>query len=256
MSMEQQEMSAAQFGANAGYYLASEVHAKGDDLGRLSAAVRERGCGRVLDLGCGAGHAAFALARGGAGRVVAYDPSSAMLAVAAAEAAKRGHDAIETRVGAAEHLPFESGTFDLVVTRYSAHHWADVPRALEECARVTAAGGRLIVIDVVAPETPLLDTSLQVIEFLRDASHVRDYRISEWRAMQAAAGFVEPALHGWKIAMDFPSWIARIGTPPARVAALRAVFADLPREARDYFEVDAGLSFAIDVAWMEAVIEK
>ena len=250
--MEQQQISAAQFGANAGYYLASAVHAKGEDLERLSIVVRQGAGGRVLDLGCGAGHAAFSLARGGATRVVAYDPSSAMLAVVAGEAARRGHGAIETRAGSAEHLPFESGTFDLVVTRYSAHHWADVPRALAECARVSAPGGRLIVIDVVAPETPLLDTSLQVIEFLRDASHVRDYRISEWRAMQTAAGFAEPAVHGWKIAMDFPAWIARIGTPPARVAALRAVFADLPREERDYFRIDPEFSFAIDVAWMEA----
>jgi hypothetical protein len=45
---------------------------------------------------------------------------------------------------------------------------------------------------------------------------------------------------------------ARSGTPPARVAALRTVFADLPREVRDYFQVDPELSFAIDVAWMEA----
>ena len=48
-------------------------------------------------------------------------------------------------------------------------------------------GGRLVVIDVVAPEIPLFDTTLQVIEFLRDASHVRDYRVSEWIAMQKAA---------------------------------------------------------------------
>jgi SAM-dependent methyltransferase len=249
---EQQQISAAQFGANAGYYLTSAVHAKGDDLERLSAIVREGTFGSVLDLGCGAGHAAFAVARGGAARIVAYDPSSAMLAVVAGEARKRGHGAIETRVGAAEQLPFDSGIFDLVITRYSAHHWADVPRALAECARITAPGGRLIVIDVVAPETPLLDTSLQVIEFLRDASHVRDYRLSEWRAMQTAAGFAERAVHEWKIAMHFPAWIARIGTSPERVAALRAVFADLPREVRDYFQVDAGLSFAIDVAWLEA----
>ncbi len=33
---------------------------------------------------------------------------------------------------------------------------------------------------------------------------------------------------------------------------MRTVFADLPREVRDYFQVDPELSFAIDVAWMEA----
>jgi ubiquinone/menaquinone biosynthesis C-methylase UbiE len=175
-----------------------------------------------------------------------------MLQVVAEEARRRGHAAIETVVGAAEHLPFESGAFDLVVTRYSAHHWANVPRALTECARVMAPGGRLIVIDVVAPEVPLLDTSLQVIEFLRDASHVRNYRISEWRAMQEDAGFAEASLRTWKTAIEFTSWVARIGTPPARVAALRTVFPALPREARDYFQVTEGLSFEFDTAWLAA----
>lgn len=183
---------------------------------------------------------------------VAYDLSSEMLGVVAQEALRRGHDAIQTRVGAAETLPFERGSFDLVVTRYSAHHWANVPRALEECARVTAAGGRLIVIDVVAPEAPLLDTSLQVIEFLRDASHVRDYRISEWRDMHRAAGFAETSVRSWKTPINFPAWLARIGTPPARVAALQTVFPTLPREAQDYFKISDDFSFQCDTAWIES----
>jgi len=250
--MDQQALSAKQFGARATNYLTSTVHATGADLERLKALATEQQPTRVLDLGCGAGHASFALAAGGARQVVAYDPSPDMLAVVAQEAAKRGLAGIETRAGAAEVLPFENDSFDLVVTRYSAHHWANVPHALAECARVTKPGGRLVVIDMIAPETPLFDTSLQVVEFLRDASHVRDYRASEWRAMQRAAGFSEPAVTSWKLTMEFKSWIERIGTPPARVAALRAVFAELPREARDYFQVGPDLSFVTDSAWIEA----
>jgi SAM-dependent methyltransferase len=244
-------MSVRQFGASAANYLSSPVHATGADLERLTAIGAEQQPVRVLDLGCGAGHASFALARGGVRRITAYDPSSEMLAVVAHEAAARGYEAIETCAGAAEALPFERGTFDLVVTRYSAHHWASVPRALEECARVTVPGGRLIVIDVIAPERPLFDTSLQVIEFLRDASHVRDYRVSEWAAMQRCAGFCEPTVTRWKLPTEFNSWIARIGTPPARVAALHAVFADLSGEAVEYFQVGPEFSFVIDSAWME-----
>jgi SAM-dependent methyltransferase len=251
--VDQQELSARQFGSSAASYLASPVHATGADLERLSAVAGERRAARVLDLGCGAGHASFAVARGGARRVTAYDPSPDMLAVVAREAAKRGHDAIETMVGAAEALPFADDSFDLVVTRYSAHHWTGVPRALAECARVMAPGGRLIVIDVTAPESPLLDTSLQVIEFLRDASHVRDYRVSEWVAMQHAAGFSEPAVASWKLPMEFSSWVARIGTSPARVAALQAVMPELPGEVRDYFRIDSRLSFTIDSTWLEAL---
>jgi SAM-dependent methyltransferase len=250
--VDQQALSAQQFGSNAAFYLASPVHASGADLERLSAVARQGPIARALDLGCGAGHASFALARGGVRRLTAYDPSTAMLAVVAREAAARGHDAIETQAGAAEALPFASGAFDLVVTRYSAHHWASVPQALAECARVLVSGGRLIAIDVIAPEAPLLDTCLQVLEFLRDGSHVRDYRVLEWGAMLRAAGFTVPAVDRWKISMEFKSWVARIGTPPGRVAALQYVFAELPAEARDYFRVTAEYGFEIDTAWIDA----
>jgi SAM-dependent methyltransferase len=251
--MDQQDLSVRQFGISAANYLTSSVHATGADLERLTALAGQTQPARALDLGCGAGHASFAMALGGARRITAYDPSSDMLAVVAQEAAARGHGAVETCAGAAEVLPFENNTFDLVVTRYSAHHWASVPRALAECARVTAPRGRLVVIDVIAPEMPLFDTALQVIEFLRDASHVRDYRVSEWVAMQREAGFCEPTVVSWKLPLDFKSWIARIGTPPARVAALQAVFADLPREVLEYFQIGPDLSFATDSAWLEAL---
>jgi len=249
--MDQQQLSASQFGSKAGNYLTSAVHATGADLERLATLAGQQRPARALDLGCGAGHASFALARGGAQRITAYDPAADMLAVVTKEAAARGHAAIKTHAGAAEVLPFEDHTFELVVTRYSAHHWASVPRALGECERVLVPGGRLVVIDVIAPETPLLDTCLQVIEFLRDASHVRDYRISEWTAMQRLAGFAPPAVSRWQLPQEFQPWVERIGTPLERVAALKAVFAQLPSEVRDYFQIGPELSFVIDSAWLE-----
>jgi SAM-dependent methyltransferase len=176
------------------------------------------------------------MARGGAHRVTAYDPSAQMLAVVAREAAARGHVTVDTRTGSAESLPFADASFEFVVTRYSAHHWAQVPRALAECARVLKPGGRMLVIDVIAPEDPMLDTPLQVIEFLRDSSHVRNYRVSEWGGLLQAAGFQSPSFDCWKLPLEFRTWVARIGTSATRIAALEAVFADLSDEARRYLE--------------------
>src|ERR1700675_3243117 len=121
--MDQRNLAARQFGDTAANYLNSSVHAKGADLDRLEALARRLRPARALDLGCGAGHAAFALARGGVPSLIAYDVSEPMLAVVERESNARGHSAIETRRGAAEQLPFEDASVDLIVTRYSAHHW-------------------------------------------------------------------------------------------------------------------------------------
>ncbi len=260
--MDQHELAARQFGSMAEQYLTSSVHATGDDLDRLTALVRglavrtpfTRGSAgsSVLDLGCGAGHASFALARGGAGRIVAYDLAAQMLDVVSAEARKRNHGQIETCSGPAERLAFDEASFDAVVTRYSAHHWLDVHRAVGEMARVLKPGGTLVIIDVLAPESPLMDTILQTVEILRDRSHVRNYRESEWRQMLETANFSTPEVIRWKLPMEFAGWTARIGTSESRIAALKIVFDELPSEAREYFAVAHDRSFAIDAGWFAA----
>lgn len=103
-------------------------------------------------MGCGAGHASFVAAQH-VKQVVAYDLSSQMLEVVAKAAKDRGLDNIATRQGYAESLPFEDNVFDVVISRYSAHHWHDVGRALREVNRVLKPGGVLIVMDVMSPAT-------------------------------------------------------------------------------------------------------
>ncbi|MDB6000139.1 MAG: Methyltransferase type 11, partial [Rhizobacter sp.] len=174
-----------------------------------------------------------------------------MLAVVDAEAQRRGLPSLQTRQGPAETLPFADASFDLVATRFSAHHWSDVPAAMREVRRVLKAGGTLVVIDGFAPESPLLDTVLQTVEILRDASHVRDYRLSEWRAMLAAAGFADPASDTWTLTMDFPVWIARMRTPQLRADAVRDVLARAPEEARQHFQIQPDGCFNLDVAWLQ-----
>jgi ubiquinone/menaquinone biosynthesis C-methylase UbiE len=240
-----------QFGPVAAAYLTSAVHASGEDLAETARRFAGRRNDRVLDLGCGAGHLAFAIAPQVAA-VVAYDLSRDMLGVVAASAAGRGMANIETRQGAAEALPFGDASFDAVCTRFSAHHWADVPKALAEVRRVLKPGGPLIVIDIVSPGTPLLDTHLQTVEVLRDTSHVRDYSVAEWRGMLSAAGFVPGAERRWKLRMDFATWTARMRTPPDRAAVIRGLLQGAAGEVRRHFAVEADGSFQIESAMLEA----
>src|SRR4051794_36730086 len=79
----------SQFGAVADAYATSAYHAAGADLAALVQAASLLGSERVLDLGCGAGHAALALAPGAA-HVTAVDVTPDMVATAARLARARG----------------------------------------------------------------------------------------------------------------------------------------------------------------------
>jgi len=251
--MKQQALAAKRFGAVAQAYLTSVCHATGTDLERLTALAQALGQPVALDLGCGAGHAAYALAQGGA-QVTACDLSAEMLAVVREEALRRGLATLQTRQGAAERLLFADASLDLVVTRYSAHHWSYVPAALREMRRVLKPGGTLVVIDVIAPEAPVADTLLQTVELLRDPSHVRDYRVTEWSAMLEAAGFAAPAADVWDLPLEFTSWVERMGTAELRVRAVRDVLAKASEEARRHFQLGEDGSFRLDAAWLETTL--
>ena len=237
-----------QFGPRAAAYLLSTVHAGGDDLAALAALVRERPGGAVLDLGCGGGHVAYAAATAG-GRVTACDVSRDMLAVVAAEAGRRGL-AIETVRGAAEALPFPDAAFDVVLSRFSAHHWADFDAGIREAARVLRPGGVAGFVDVVSPAPGALDTHLQTVELLRDVSHVRDRALGEWLAACAGVGLVARRVETSRLRMEFAGWIERIGTPPDLARAIRAVQEAAPETARRHFEIEPDGSFTVDSATM------
>jgi ubiquinone/menaquinone biosynthesis C-methylase UbiE len=103
---------------------------------------------------------------------------------------------IATRQGYAESLPFDDSTFDVVISRYSAHHWHDVGQALREVKRVLKPGGIAIFMDVTSPGHPVKDIWLQTVEALRDTSHVRNYSSGEWLSLFNDAGLddAEPAM--------------------------------------------------------------
>lgn len=254
--MEHQGSVIRQFGAQAQAYLSSSVHAQGRDLDQLAElAARVASGGAALDLGCGAGHASFAMAPHVA-EVVAYDLSREMLDVVMQAAATRGFPAIRAQQGSVEKLPFADASFALVASRYSAHHWTDPAAALREAARVLVPGGTLCVIDVVGPQGPhaaLLDSHLQAVELLRDTSHVRDRSRAEWRGLLRDAGFAVQDEQDWRLDIEFDRWLARMRTPPVLEAAIRQLLSQAPDEVLAYYRVDrTSLDFKLESAMFVA----
>jgi SAM-dependent methyltransferase len=232
-----EQLVARQFGPRAQAYVASTVHAHGEDLDRLAVLAHGVAPARALDLGCGGGHVALTLAPH-AGHVVAYDLADEMLTAVAAVAEERGLSNLQTECGVAEQIPFDDATFDLVVTRFSAHHWRDVVAGVREAARVLRPGGRAVFIDIAGSEKPVLDTHLQAIEVLRDSSHVRDYTPREWRALLGGAGLA-----------------IRSETPELHVRAIRSLQSGASDEVVRAFEIDASGSFTSDVIWLDTYRE-
>ncbi len=252
MTGAHETLVAAQFGAHARAYVESADHAVGADLVRLTALVATRPMSRVLDLGCGGGHVSFAVARQ-AREVIAYDLSSEMLAAVRGEAAARGLANIGFEQGSAEALPFADASFDFVLTRFSAHHWSNLPAGLGEMRRVLKPEGRAVVIDTMSPGDPVLhDTFLQALELLRDPTHVRDYSQAEWHEALRAAGFKPLSPTVGQLRLDFARWVARIGTSPLRIDAIRDLQTQMPDEVRRHFAVETDGSFTLDTIWIEA----
>ncbi len=241
----------AQFGTRAGAYLTSAVHAQGADLEALAALVHSRPEAHVLDLGCGAGHASFAVAPH-VRSVVACDLSPEMLDVVGRAATARGFDNLLTKQGVAERLPFADEEFDGVLSRYSAHHWRDFDAGLREVARVLKPGGIVGVVDSVSPGSALLDTWLQAVELLRDPSHVRSRSRSEWEAAIVRAGLLPGAVRPFRVHLRFAVWIERMRTPPVQADAIRALQALASDSVTRHFAIEADGSFSIDVALFEA----
>lgn len=234
-----------QFGARAAAYVTSAVHAQGEDLQALATFAKDGAFARALDMGCGGGHASFTIAPH-VGAVIAYDLSDDMLNAVAGEAAKRGLANLQTKQGNVENLPFADASFDLVVTRYSAHHWHNWPAALREARRVLNPGGAAMFMDIIAPPSVLCDTHMQAIELLRDTSHVRDYSAAEWTQALRDAGFApgEPVLR--RVRLEFASWIARMQTPPVYADAIRQLQKDASADVRAHFAIEDDGSFTLD----------
>lgn len=187
MSDTQTRRVQEQFGRAAADYVTSAGHAGGEDLETLLAWGRARRPARVLDLATGGGHTALAFAAI-APEVVAYDVTEPMLAAARHHIAGRGVANVRYVAGDVAALPFGDGAFDLVTCRIAAHHFADPAAAVREVRRVLRPAGTFLLQDILGHDDGDANSFIREVEARRDPSHVRSYRVAEWKAFLRAAG--------------------------------------------------------------------
>ena len=192
-----------------------------DDLREILDRVELPPNARILDVAAGSGLLSRALARR-AREVVAIDITSAMLERGREAAEREGITNISFVEGAAEALPFEAGTFDLVVTRFSLHHISDPQSVVNEMVRVARGRGQVLIIDMLVPEDRALAERANEIEAIRDPSHAWTPTWAELKGyLQTAGASIEDAFTQPRT-RDLEEWIEIC--PLERQQELRSAF--------------------------------
>ena len=108
---------------------------------------------RVLDLACGTGDVAFAVANlGHPAEVVATDFNAEMLAVAEKKAADKPPAVpVSFSIADAQDLPFEDASFDVVTVAFGVRNFPDREKNFAEVLRVLKPGGRYIILEFSRP---------------------------------------------------------------------------------------------------------
>jgi DNA-binding transcriptional ArsR family regulator len=105
----------------------------------------------VADLGCGEGYLTVEAARW-ASKVTAVDRSEVVLTRARALARRRRVSNVIWKKGELEKLPMRDAAVDVAMLSQALHHAQNPARAVAEAARITAPGGRVLVLDLRSHE--------------------------------------------------------------------------------------------------------
>jgi ubiquinone/menaquinone biosynthesis C-methylase UbiE len=166
---------------------------------------------RILDIGCGAGQLALALARlKNVSSTMGVDLSAEMVSLAQERALAAGASA-NYLVADATDLPFSEGAFDVVVTTLSLHHWENPEGVLREARRVLTPGGTLLLLDLRRDGAPVIVGGVTAASWVLQRLTGKGEGMAQsfaaafqpWEAalLLVRAGFHEPRLETYLLSM-------------------------------------------------------
>jgi len=194
---------------------------------------------RVLDVGCGPGIVAEALA-GDGHAVVALDLTPEMVRRARQRCQDSGFSNVHYIISQAEHLPFEEAAFNAVVTRLTIHHFIDPGVVCSDMARITRLKGRLIVADIVTSENAEEAELHNALEKLRDPSHVSMISSIAMEDLVETMGLNIIQKDQWTMQREFGEWM-HIVNSRARAEPLFIVMSNLAKA-----DIEAGIDIKFD----------
>ena len=201
----------------------------------------------VLDFACGAGLAGFAIAPE-VGTVEAADELPDMLDEGRRLAGELGLDNVSFSLVDLYALPYEDGSFSLVVCHNAFHRLPEPAAALSELLRLVSSGGRIVVVDPVVDD--VTDKDLNDLARLREPAHRRHYRPDEIEELAVGAGLRVTKRGSARRTTDLAYWLQAAAVPAAKTALIRDRFRKLPVDVQACMDVafsDRMVSFSYDV---------
>jgi SAM-dependent methyltransferase len=203
-----QDLILDQFTRQATVFSTAPAITDGEALGMIIRAAGPGPDDRLLDVACGPGLVVCAFAPH-VREAIGIDMTPAMLGRARKLAADKGVANVAWRQGDVYSLPYDDGSFTIVTTRFSCHHFLDPAAVLREMVRICAPEGRIIVVDDYASEDPAKAATFNRLEKLRDPSHSRCLSLTELKGLFAAVGLPDPDATFYELRGDVPGLLAR-----------------------------------------------
>lgn len=186
---------------------------------------------RVLDVACGPGTLALALAPQ-ASVVCGLDIAERMIARARLFARRQPSEKLHFLLGDAERIPFPAGWFDLVTCGYSFAHFPAPARMLAEMARVVKHDGRLAIIEVLAPGNSRQRQRMRTLEELREGFRNCTLTLADFHHLFDRTGLRLVDCRIRKRGRWFRDW-ARLGSLTADSRAYRRAWQILVESLRE-----------------------
>lgn len=148
------------------------------------------GTDTVLDVACGSGDLAIFAAKA-AKSVGAVDISDKQIDIAKAQSTRLGIKNVTFLCSNVEHLPFESNSFSVVLSKSAFHHFGNFEQVINEMFRCCKQGGLICIDDITTYEDPLATDIIDRMDKLMDVSHNHRLSIAEFNKQFSRLGMTK-----------------------------------------------------------------
>ena len=222
-----------EFAHQADSFARSAAMSLAETLGALVELVPEDPQARWVEVACGPGLIARALAPR-VGSVVGIDLTPSMIEKARADAAAAEVENVSFELGDATALPPADDCLDGAITRFSLHHIPAPIRVLEEMRRVVRPGGYVVVADHVTDDDGAAAAWHEEIERLRDPSHWACLTPARIAALAERAGLDPDEERLVPFSIDYDEWLNRGSGGPANAALIERLLVEAPPTAESF----------------------